>query len=58
MSDIVERLRALAKAEHDDLSIADEAADMILELRGVLQEIVDRVQVLKPIIYAKRLDTN
>lgn len=35
MSDIVERLRALAKAEHDDLSIGHEAADEITRLRSL-----------------------
>lgn len=29
--DLVERLRALARAEHDDLSVADEAADVLYE---------------------------
>lgn len=31
---LIERLRALARAEHDDLSIGDEAADEIERLRG------------------------
>lgn len=36
MSDIVERLRSLAKYEHDDLSIGTEAADEIERLRAEL----------------------
>jgi hypothetical protein len=38
MSDLTERLRALANAEHDDLSTADEAADRIEELESTLHE--------------------
>lgn len=34
---LVEQLRALARAEHDDLSIADEAADRIEELEKLLE---------------------
>lgn len=30
--DLVERLRALSRGEHDDLSVGDEAADRIEEL--------------------------
>jgi hypothetical protein len=33
MDDLVDRLRALARAEHDDLSVAAEAADEIERLR-------------------------
>lgn len=33
MSDIVERLRAMARCKHDDLSVADEAAAEITRLR-------------------------
>jgi predicted DNA-binding protein YlxM (UPF0122 family) len=33
MTDIVERLRAMSRYEHDDLSIGDEAADEIERLR-------------------------
>jgi hypothetical protein len=33
---LIERLRALARAEHDDLSIGDEAADEIERLRDFL----------------------
>ena len=33
MTDIVERLRAMSRYEHDDLSIGDEAADEITALR-------------------------
>jgi hypothetical protein len=36
VSDLTERLRALANAEHDDLSTADEAADRIEELESTL----------------------
>lgn len=32
MTDIVDRLRALSRCEHDDLSIGDEAADEIERL--------------------------
>ena len=38
MQDLVDRLRAMARAEHDDLSMGDEAADAILELLATLQE--------------------
>lgn len=34
MSDLVERLRDLAQAKHDDLSVGDEAADRIAELEA------------------------
>ena len=37
MTDIVKRLLALARAEHDDLAIADEAADEIERLREALK---------------------
>jgi hypothetical protein len=33
---LVRRLRALARAEHDDLSVGDEAADRITELDDLL----------------------
>lgn len=36
-TDIVKRLLALARAEHDDLAIADEAADEIERLREALK---------------------
>jgi hypothetical protein len=36
MSDLTERLRALARHEHSDLSVADEAADEIERLRREL----------------------
>ena len=39
MSDLVKRLRELAQAKHDDLSIGDEAAARIAELEAVLREI-------------------
>jgi hypothetical protein len=32
-NDLIPRLRALARAEHDDLSVADEAADRIQSLQ-------------------------
>ncbi len=38
---LVVRLRALAKAEHDDLSIGNEAADRIIELEEWLDWIAD-----------------
>ena len=45
---IVKQLRALARAEHDDLSIGDEAADVleaslsrVEELEGALTDILD-----------------
>lgn len=41
MTDIVERLRSLARCEHDDVSIWAEAADEIERLRAALQEIID-----------------
>lgn len=37
MSDLIPRLRALARAEHDDLSVGDEAADEIERLREALR---------------------
>ena len=33
MTDLITRLRQLARAEHDDLSVADDAADEIESLR-------------------------
>lgn len=36
-SDIVERLRALSRCEHSDLSVGDEAAAEIVRLRGVVE---------------------
>lgn len=36
---IVMCLRALARAEHDDISIADEAADWIMEMLGEFEEL-------------------
>ena len=38
MSDLIENLRSLARAEHDDLSIGAEAADEIVALRAKLFE--------------------
>lgn len=37
MSDIVERLRAMTRCEHDDLTIAGEAADEIEKLRKAIR---------------------
>lgn len=37
-SDLVKRLRALARCQHDDLSIGDEAADEITSLRSLLDK--------------------
>lgn len=37
LSDSVTRLRALAKQQHDDLSVADEAADEIERLRATIR---------------------
>ena len=36
-NDIVERLRALSRCEHSDLSVGDEAADEIVKLRGEVE---------------------
>ncbi len=36
LDDLVKRLRALSKCEHDDLSIGDEAADCILEFESLV----------------------
>lgn len=32
MSDLIHRLRALSRAEHDDLTVAGEAADVLNEM--------------------------
>lgn len=37
---LVENLRALADGDHDDHSLAEEAADKIEYLRGALREVV------------------
>lgn len=39
MTDLVTRLRALSRAEHDDLSVGAEAADEIERLRAALARI-------------------
>lgn len=39
MSDLTERLRLLAQAEHDDLSVGDEAADHIEALEAEIQRL-------------------
>lgn len=49
MTDIVEQLRALARAEHDDLSVADEAADAIERLQAELAELAKPVFLACPI---------
>lgn len=41
MSDLVERLKAMARHEHDDLSIGDEAADRIVQLERELAEALE-----------------
>ena len=43
MDDLIERLRALSRHEHDDLSIGDEAAGEIERLRDVLNIITGTV---------------
>ena len=43
MTDIVERLRALAQAKHDDLSVGDEAAD---EIEGLRREVLEQARLL------------
>jgi len=40
MSDLIERLRALSRHEHDDLSIGDEAADEIERRHGIGGELI------------------
>ena len=45
MTDLLTRLRQLARAEHDDLDIGDEAAEEIINLRvdvHVLREMLER----------------
>lgn len=41
MSDIVDRLVALSRSEHDDLSVGQEAADEITKLRMLLKRSCD-----------------
>ena len=43
MSDLMKRLRELAQAKHDDLSIGDEAADRIAELEAALRGLDDMI---------------
>jgi hypothetical protein len=38
MTDLVKRLRALARAEHDDLTIGDEAADALEAAERVIRD--------------------
>ena len=45
MSDLIQRLRALARAEHSDLSVADEAADA-LQHAGQSQPVVSEGHIL------------
>lgn len=42
MPTIVERLRAMARHEHDDLSIGDEAAALLEEAERVLADALDK----------------
>lgn len=42
MSNLVERLRSMARYEHDDLSIAGEAADRIVQLESLLRRFRSR----------------
>jgi len=51
--DIVERLRALSRCEHSDLSIGDEAAAEIVRLRG---EVAERADDLTTAYMAGRFD--
>lgn len=44
MSDIVERLEALARSEHDDLSTAQEAADEIRRLWLIEDEHIEQLK--------------
>ena len=49
MGDLIGRLRALARYEHDDVSVADEAADALEStigprLRAILSVILDRLR--------------
>jgi len=54
MSDLISQLRALARAQHMDLSIADEAADEIEELRAAdLDAIGKRGERLAKALLAK-----
>ena len=41
MTDLISRLRALSRHEHDDLTIGDEAADEIERLRAALRNLLD-----------------
>jgi hypothetical protein len=41
---LVRRLRDLAAAKHDDLSIGDDAADAIVRLRDAIIELRDRIK--------------
>lgn len=43
MTDLISSLRALAKSEHDDLSIAGDAANEIERLRDVVQTLAARI---------------
>ena len=40
MTDLISRLRALSRHEHDDLTIGDEAADEIEKLRDALAKLL------------------
>lgn len=43
MNDLISRLRALSRHEHDDLTIGDEAADEIERLRLIVPEVLERL---------------
>lgn len=45
MTDLISRLRAMSRHEHDDLTIGDEAADEIERLRAALQRQVRNIEV-------------
>jgi hypothetical protein len=45
--DLVKRLRDLAKSEHSDFSIGDEAADRIRELQSRVNKLVSEVYWLR-----------
>ena len=47
MDDLVERLEALARAEHDDLSVASEAASRIRELEKQAKMLEDDNRALR-----------
>jgi DNA repair exonuclease SbcCD ATPase subunit len=50
MSDLTERLRELSRAEHDDLSVAAEAADEIEVLRRDIVELNNTLKQYKRVL--------